>query len=129
MHWGRDLVPAVQEYTNAMWKARNEALHRSNKEENMEIKKQKCKQTICQVYQMPRHGLMLEDKKIFRQPVRFRLKLGYSAMRQWIEMAEHIFQRRMDIKEKQQINWYFPIQHRNNGEKDNDNRIKETSAY
>lgn len=33
-------------------------------------------------------------------------------MRQWIDLAEHIFQRRLHINEKKQIKWYFPVQRR-----------------
>ena len=42
--------------------------------------------------------------------LRFRLKMGYSGMRQWVELAEHIFQRRMNINDKKKISWYFSVQ-------------------
>ena len=33
--WGRDFVIALQNYTYKTWKVRNEALHGSNKKENL----------------------------------------------------------------------------------------------
>ena len=92
--------------------SRNEYIHGKSKAENIEKKKEICRKRIQQLYKMPRTELTLEGKKIFRQPVRFRLKLGYSAMRQWIEMAEFTFQRRMTMNEKRKISWYYPIQKR-----------------
>ena len=76
----------------------------------MEKKKEKCQQRIKELYNLSCRELTLEDKKIFCLPIRYRLKLGYSAMRQWIELAEHIFQQRMTINEKKKLSWYFPIQ-------------------
>ena len=110
INWGRDLVIALQTYTFDMWKIRNEILHGNTKEEGMEKKKQQCKERITQLYKMSRKDLSLEDKKYFRMPLQFRLKMGYSGMRQWIELAEHIFQRRMNTNEKKKLSWYFPIQ-------------------
>ena len=48
--------------------------------------------------------------------------MGISTMRQWIEMAELVFQQSMEKEEKSTIHWYFPLKdkphrhstHRNN---------------
>ena len=107
--WDRDLIIALQSYTYEMWKARNEILHGSNHKENVEKKKEKCRERIKELYRMDRSILSSEAKKLFRLPVNIQIKAGLSSMRQWIEHVEFIFQRAMEIEEKKKILWYFPI--------------------
>ena len=116
--WGREIVTAVQSYSYKIWKARNKALHGSNKTENLEKKKEKCRKRIKELYNMSRTLLTLEDKKLFRLPLHFRIKSGYSTMTQWIEMTEFIFQRRMKNDEKNKLTWYFPVRRTKKKESD-----------
>ena len=35
--------------------------------------------------------------------------MGLSAMNQWIEMTEYIFQRKLEQDERKKIMWYLPV--------------------
>ena len=74
-NWGRDLVMGLQQYTYEIWKARNSVVHGSNIMETREIKLRKSKERVTELYSMSRTPLTLEDKKIFRLPLQYRLKM------------------------------------------------------
>ena len=99
-HWGRDFVIAIQQYTYEVWKGRNEILHGSTPTESKELRKEKCKLKIQELYNLPRQKLNAADKNYFKLPLQFRQRCSLSAMVQWIEIAELIHQRAMEASEK-----------------------------
>ena len=106
MYWGRDLVIAIQTFTYEVWKMRNEVLHGKDAKENREIKLAKCRERIRELHKLDRGCLSMEDKKFFKLPMRLWQKLGLSAMRQWIETMEYLFQKKMENEKK---NKYYGI--------------------
>ena len=102
-YWGRDVVIAIQNYTWEIWKMQNKKLHGKDAKESREIKLHKCRERIQVLYKMDRTCLSMHDKKIFKLLVHLRKRMGLSAMNQWIETAEYIFQKRLNQERRKEL--------------------------
>ena len=97
--WPKVLIMSLQTYTRAMWIHRNTILHGKTIIENNEILKYKCKMRIKELYKRSRLNLTLEDKKLFKLPLQYRMKGTAEGMLLWIERAEMVFQHKDQDKD------------------------------
>ena len=49
------------------------------------------------------------DKRIFKLHLQVCIKDNISALCQWVETTEYIFQKNLEANEKTKIKWFFPL--------------------
>ena len=105
--WEVKVVQSLLEYSYAIWKKRNDYLHRKTLKENRIHKRMILLEQTRLLYKRDRSSLTMTERRHFSLPLQQRLKRGNHHLQTWIQLVELIF--RNSNGEQQKItNWFQP---------------------
>ena len=101
--WRRKFIEILTEYGKECWKMRNEAIHGTTVKEGRELRLERLRKQVEEIYKKRRTIKGEDAKRLFAIPMKKRMKFGIQALTLWVGKAEEVLKLNREQADKYTI--------------------------